>query len=134
LISANLKIVDHVSGESVLPPNRGARHELRLVDREAHPVVKRNCGESKKGEIMPTINSAGQRFWKRCLQDALFESDPQALCKKMKVADEAIEMRRLELNAIANPDSNELAQRTQGLRTLRALGFLKESNGDLEHR
>jgi len=64
---------------------------------------------------MQTTNSPDQRLWKRCLQDALFELDPQAL-------------RRLELNSTANPDSLELAELMDGLHTLRALGFLKESN------
>jgi hypothetical protein len=82
----------------------------------------------KKGEIMQTTNSPDQRLWKRCLQDALFELDPQALRRKLEAADKAIEVRRLELNSTANPDSLELAELMDGLHTLRALGFLKESN------
>ena len=77
---------------------------------------------------MQTTNSPDQRLWKRCLQDALFELDPQALRRKLEAADKAIEVRRLELNSTANPDSLELAELMDGLHTLRALGFLKESN------
>ena len=77
---------------------------------------------------MQTTNSTDQRLWKRCLQDALFELDPQALRGKLEAADKAIEMRCLELNSTANPDSLELAELIDGLHTLRALGFLKESD------
>jgi hypothetical protein len=87
----------------------------------------------KKGEIMQTTNSPDQRLWKRCLQDALFELHPQALRRKLEAADKAIEVRRLELNSTANPDSLELVELMDGLNTLRALGFLKESNRAVEH-
>jgi len=74
-----------------------------------------------------------QRLWKRCLQDALFELDPQAARKKCEAAHKAIETRWLELNA-ADPDSPELAELMDGLHTLRALGFLMEANDGVEHR
>jgi hypothetical protein len=83
--------------------------------------------------MMRTINSADQRLWKRCLLDALFELDTIALRKKLEAADQAIEMRRVELTRSANPDSRELAELIDGLHTLRALGFPKESNGGAEH-
>jgi hypothetical protein len=88
----------------------------------------------KKGQIMHTFHSADQKLWKRHLQDALLELDPQAFREKLKTADKAIEMRRLELTSAANPDSLELAELMDGLSTLRALGFLKESNGVAECR
>lgn len=83
---------------------------------------------------MQNANSTDQRSWKRLLQDALFEFDPQALRGKLEAADKAIEMRRLELNSTANPDSLELAELTDGLHTVRALGFLKQSNRAVEQR
>jgi hypothetical protein len=43
-------------------------------------------------------------------------------------------MRRVELIRSANPDSGELAELMDGLNDLRALGFLKESNGAVELR
>ena len=81
---------------------------------------------------MQTANSADEKLWKRCVQDALFELDPQILREKLQAADKAIAMRRLELNASANPDSLELAELMRGLNTLHTLGFLK--NGAAEHR
>lgn len=77
---------------------------------------------------MRTIHSVDQKPWKQRLQDALLELDPQAFREKLKAADKAIEMRRLELAATANPDSRELAELTDGLNTLRALGFLQEAS------
>ena len=53
--------------------------------------------------------------------------DPKTFREKLKAADKAIEMRRLELTSIANPDSHELAELRDGLNTLRALGFLQAS-------
>ena len=50
---------------------------------------------------MRNASSADQRLWKRLLQEALFEFDPQALRGKLEAADNAIEMRRLELNSTA---------------------------------
>ena len=88
----------------------------------------------KKGEIVHPIHSADQRLWKRCLLEALFELDTRALRKKLEAADQAIEIRRLELTRSANPDSRELAELIDGVHTLRALGFLKESDGVVEHR
>ena len=82
---------------------------------------------------MQPTSSADQRLWKRCLQDALFELDPQAAPKKCEAAHKAIEIRRLELNG-ADPDSPELAELMDGLRILRALGFLMEANETVEHR
>jgi hypothetical protein len=79
---------------------------------------------------MQTTHSPDQKLWKRCLQDALFELDPQALRMKLEVAGRAIEMRRFELDSAANPDSLELAELVDGLHTLRALGFLTETNAD----
>jgi hypothetical protein len=83
---------------------------------------------------MHTIHSEDQRSWKRHLQDALLELDPKAFREKLKAADKAIELRRLELTSATNPDSLELAELRDGLNTLRALGFLKESNGVAECR
>ena len=83
---------------------------------------------------MQTTNSLDQRLWKRCLQDALFELDPLALRGKLEAAAKAIEMRRAELYSSADPDSVELAELMDGLHTLRALGFLKESDSAVEHR
>jgi len=83
---------------------------------------------------MHTIHSEDQRSWKRHLQDALLELDPKAFREKLKAADKAIELRRLELSSATNPDSLELAELLDGLNTLRALGFLKESNGVAECR
>jgi hypothetical protein len=97
-------------------------------------VTRCDRPDGEGGEIMETTNSVDERLWKRCLQDALFELDPRALREKLEAADKAIEMRRLEINSTANPDSLELAELTDGLRTLRALGFLKESSGAVEHR
>jgi hypothetical protein len=77
-----------------------------------------------------TTSSPDQKLWKQCLQDALLELDPQALRVKLEVADRAIEMRRLELDSAANPDSPELRELADGLHTLRALGFLTETNAD----
>jgi hypothetical protein len=77
---------------------------------------------------MQTTNSVDKKLWKRCLQDALFELDPQVLRGKLEAADKAIEMRRLELLSTANPDPLELAELMDGLHTLSALGFLTESN------
>ena len=77
---------------------------------------------------MRTIHSVDQKPWKRRLQDALLELDPQAFREKLKAADQAIEMRRLELASTANPDSIELAELRDGLNTLRALGFLQEAS------
>jgi hypothetical protein len=54
--------------------------------------------------------------------------------RKLEAADHAIEMRRLELDSPANPDSLELAELRDGLNTLRALGFLKGSNGAIANR
>lgn len=82
---------------------------------------------------MRNINSADQSIWKQCLLDALFELDTKALRKKLEAADQAIEMRRVELIRSANPDSRELTELIDGLHTLRALGFLKESDGGVEH-
>ena len=81
---------------------------------------------------MQTTNSADERLWKRCVQDALFELDPQILREKLEAADKAIEIRRLELTSSANPDSLELAELMHGLNTLHTLGFLK--NGAVDHR
>lgn len=83
---------------------------------------------------MEITHSPEQRFWKRCLQDALLELDPRALREKLEAAHRAIEMRRLELNSTANPDSLELSELRDGVHTLRALGFLNESNSTVEHR
>ncbi len=83
---------------------------------------------------MHTIHSEDQRSWKRHLQDALLELDPKVFREKLKAADKAIELRRLELTSATNPDSLELAELRDGLNTLRALGFLKESNGVAECR
>jgi hypothetical protein len=57
-----------------------------------------------------TTNSTDRTLWKRCLLDALFELDTQALREKLEAADTAIEMRRVELTRSANPDSPELAE------------------------
>jgi len=76
---------------------------------------------------MSNIDSVNQKVWKQHLQDALLELDPQAFREKLKAADKAIEMRRLELTSIANPDSHELAELRDGWNTLRALGFLQAS-------
>jgi hypothetical protein len=76
---------------------------------------------------MSNIDSVNQKVWKQHLQDALLELDPQAFREKLKAADKAIQMRRLELTSIANPDSHELAELRDGLNTLRALGFLQAS-------
>jgi hypothetical protein len=92
---------------------------------------------TEKGEIMQSCEpliQLDQRSWKRRLQDALFELDTQALRERLQAANKAIEMRRLEITSTANPDSLELAELLDGLHTQRALGFLKESNGALEHR
>ena len=83
---------------------------------------------------MHIIHSVDQKLWKRHLQDALLELDPQAFRERLKVAVEAIEIRRLELASTANPDSLELAELMDGLNTLRALGFLKEAKGVAECR
>jgi len=83
---------------------------------------------------MYTIHPVDQKLWKRHLHDALLELDPGAFREKLNAADKAIEMRRLELASTANPDPVELAELRDGLRTLRALGFLKESNGVAECR
>ena len=83
---------------------------------------------------MQTTHSADQRLWKRCLQDALFEMDPQALREKLKAAEKAIEIRRLQLNSNGNSDSLELTELIDGLHTIRAFDFLKESNGAVGHR
>ena len=77
---------------------------------------------------MRTIHSVDQKPWKQRLQDALMELDPQAFREKLKAADKAIEMRRLELASTANPDSIELMELKDGLNTLRALGFLQEAS------
>ena len=77
---------------------------------------------------MRNIHSEDQKPWKLRLQDALLELDPQVFREKLKAADEAIEMRRIELAATANPDSRELADLRDGLNTLRALGFLQEAS------
>lgn len=77
---------------------------------------------------MRKIYSVEQKPWKQRLQDALLELDPQAFREKLKVADRAIELRRLELTSAANPDSAELAELRDGLNTLRALGFLQEAS------
>ena len=76
---------------------------------------------------MRNIHSVDPKLWKQHLQDALLELDPQTFREKLKAADEAIEMRRLELTSIANPDSHELAELRDGVNTLRALGFLQAS-------
>jgi hypothetical protein len=89
---------------------------------------------TEKGEIMQTANLVDERLWKRCLQDALFELEAEALREKVEAAVKAIEMRRVELIRSANPDSGELAELMDGLNALRALGFLKESNGAVELR
>jgi hypothetical protein len=47
----------------------------------------------------------------------------------LEAAYQAIEMRRLELTSPAGSDLLELAELRDGLNTLRALGFLKGSNG-----
>lgn len=83
---------------------------------------------------MHIIHSVDQQLWKRQLHDALLELGPEAFREKLKAADKAIEIRRLELASIANPDPLELAELRNGLSTLRALGFLKESNGVAECR
>jgi hypothetical protein len=83
---------------------------------------------------MHTLHSVDQKIWKRQLHDALLELDPEAFREKLKAADKAIEMRRLELASTANPDPLELAELRDGLGILRALGFLKESNGVAECR
>jgi hypothetical protein len=54
--------------------------------------------------------------------------------EKLNAADKAIEIRRLEFDSTANPDPAELAELRDGLSILRALGFLKESNGVAECR
>lgn len=64
--------------------------------------------------------------WKRCLREALVELNPQVFQEKLRIAKEAIDMRRVELESNANPDSFETAQLVDGLNTLYALGFLKE--------
>lgn len=83
---------------------------------------------------MQTTDSVDKKLWKRRLQDALVELEPQAFSEKLEAADQAIEMRRLELDSTANPDSLELAELSDGLNTLRALGFLKGSNGAIANR
>lgn len=85
---------------------------------------------------MQTTDSMDKKFEKlrkRCLQDALVELEPQAFWEKLEAADQAIEM-RLELNSTANPDSLEFAELRDGLNTLRALGFVKGSNGAIANR
>ena len=77
---------------------------------------------------MHTTNLTDERLWKRCVQDALFELDPQILREKLEAADKAIEMRRLELTSSANPDSRELVELMRGLNTLHTLGFLKNGS------
>lgn len=77
---------------------------------------------------MRNVHSSDQKLWKQRLQEALLELDPQAFREKVKAADKAIEIRRLELAATANPDSSELAELRDGMNTLRALGFLKEAS------
>jgi hypothetical protein len=79
---------------------------------------------------MQTTDSMDKKLWKRCLQDALFELDPQALLGKLEAADKAMEMRRLELQSTGDPDSLELTELADGLHTLRALRFLTESHAD----
>jgi hypothetical protein len=87
-----------------------------------------------EGEIMHTIHPVDQKLWKQHLHDALLELDPKAFREKLKAADKAIELRHLELASAANPDPIELAELMDGLNTLRALGFLKDSNGFAECR
>lgn len=77
---------------------------------------------------MRNIHSVDQKAWKQRLQDAVLELDPQTFREKLKAADKAIETRRLELAATANPDSIELEELMDGLNTLRALGFLQEAS------
>ena len=77
---------------------------------------------------MQITKSTDERLWKRCVQDALFELDPQTLREKLEAADKAIAMRRLELTSCANPDSLELAELMHGLNTLHTLGFLKNGS------
>jgi hypothetical protein len=83
---------------------------------------------------MQTTDSVDKKLWKRCLQDALVELEPQAFWEKLEAAVQAIKMRRLELNSTANPDSLKLAELRDGLNTLRALGFRKGSNGAIANR
>jgi hypothetical protein len=97
-------------------------------------MLNANWPDERKGENMQTTDSVDKKLWKRCLQDALVELEPQVFWKKMEAADQAIEMRRLELNSTAKPDSLELAELRDGLNTLRALGFLKGSNGAMPNR
>jgi hypothetical protein len=78
---------------------------------------------------MRDINQSDQ-IWKRSLQDALFELDPQALRQKLEAAHKAIEARRSELTSTANFDSDELADLKRGLHTVYALGFLYDIKWD----
>lgn len=78
---------------------------------------------------MQTTDSMDTKLWKRCLQDALVELEPLIFWEKLEAAYQAIEMRRLELTSPAGSDLLELAELRDGLNTLRALGFLKGSNG-----
>jgi len=77
---------------------------------------------------MQSTNSIDERLWKRCVQDALFELDPQILREKLEAADKAIEKRRLELTSGADPGSGELVELMRGLNTLHTLGFLKNGS------
>ena len=63
-------------------------------------------------------------LWRRSLRDALLELDPEALLKKVDVAKDAITGRLSELQSTSNPDRIEMAELTDGLHTVRALGFL----------
>lgn len=63
-------------------------------------------------------------LWKQTLQDALLESDPEALREKVDVAHNAIQRRLAELQSTTNPDCIEKSELTDGLHAVQALGFL----------
>lgn len=73
-------------------------------------------------EIMKEKNLC---IWKECVYEAMFELDQHAFRKKLEIARMAIEARRMELDESSNPDPIELAELSNHLHTIYALGFLK---------
>jgi hypothetical protein len=76
---------------------------------------------------MPINHAKDQTLWKRRLEEALVELDPQTFPEKLNAAEKAVRMRRVELEFDANSDSRERSELSDALHTIYALGFLKSA-------